>query len=85
MYYVMEIQEPQDGPGSYFVYTAETENDALSKFHYILYFAAISTVATHTALCVDEKGQYLARETFNHYVEPDPQPEPEPEPEPENE
>lgn len=71
MYYIFEIQEGHDGKGAVVtpIKTAETKNEALSKYHSVLAYAAISKVAIHTVFVVNGEGQYLARETYQHPVE----------------
>lgn len=66
MYYILEIQEQQNGSGSVLPYTATTKESALSKWHEILMYAAISSIYHHTALVVDAEGKYIARESFTH-------------------
>lgn len=66
MYYVLEIQDNMDGTESHLVHTANSKNEALSAYYYVLYAAAVSSVPIHTAICVDAKGQLLARESFTH-------------------
>lgn len=51
--------------------TAETRNDAFSKYHGILFAAAISSVDTHTAMIIDAEGKTIARESYVHGAEPD--------------
>ena len=74
MYYIIEIQEQQDGTGTIVtpIKTSENTNDAFSKYHGTLTFAAISNVYRHTVMILDGSGQYLARETYTHVpVEPE--------------
>ena len=71
MYYVIEIQENDNGTNALLHYDLETKNEALSKFHYVLSFAAVSEVTRHTCFVVDPAGQYIARETFTHVPVPE--------------
>ena len=69
MFIVIELQTTNGQTGN-IVQTKETKNEAMSAFHSILASASISEVEYQTALVVDPKGQYLARECYYH-----PQPE----------
>lgn len=73
MYYIIEIQET-DGVPAILTQTQDTKDKALSVFHTILGYAALSEVEYHTCVVMDEQGRYIARECFIH-----PRPEPEPE------
>lgn len=66
MFYILELQT-DNGTGAYIVQTAETKNEAMSKYHTILSFAAVSQIDKHTCIVVDEEGRYLARECYEHY------------------
>ena len=69
MYYIIEIQESQDGVPSNIVKTAPSRNEALSVYYSTLSFAAISEVYIHTVIVMDAHGQYLARDSFTHKPE----------------
>jgi hypothetical protein len=69
MYYIVEIQENADGTGAMLTYTAPTENEAESKWHDILKYAAISTVYKHTAVIMDNVGRYKQRGSYTHYAQ----------------
>ncbi|MBR2706250.1 MAG: hypothetical protein IKE74_03295 [Mogibacterium sp.] len=71
MFIVIELQTI-NGQTANIVTTKDTEEKAMSAYHSILAAAAVSSVEYHTALVVDPKGQYLAKECYHH-----PQPEPE--------
>ena len=73
MYYIIEIQQTNDVP-AILTQTAETKNEALSKFHLIMASAALSSVEYHTCVVMDEQGKYLERECFIHAA-PEPEPE----------
>ena len=65
-YYVIELQ---DGAALWQAFTqAEYENGtAVSNFHSRCSSAAISSVAVHTIMFVDEEGRNMKRpETFRH-------------------
>ena len=74
MYSIIELQTT-GGSTAHIYQTAETRELAMSKYHQVLAYAATSQVEYHTCLVVDEKGQYLARECYEHLPEPTP-PEP---------
>lgn len=66
-YLVIEIQKSSDGTiavppiGSY-----DNFFDAMSAYHTILASAAISQVPVHTALILNEVGQEIRLDSFNH-------------------
>ena len=68
MFYIIEIQEDHEGHGTVVtpIQTAEDKNDALSKYHGILMYAALSSLKTHTCVVMNGSGEYIARETFHH-------------------
>ena len=68
MYYIIEIQETNKVPAM-LTNTAATKNEALSKYHTVLSFAAISQVEFHSCVILDEQGRQIARECFNHVQE----------------
>lgn len=69
MYYILEIQQAQDGTPANIVKTASSKNEALSTYYGTLAFAAISEVYIHTVVVMDAHGQYLAKESFTHKPE----------------
>lgn len=68
MYIVIELQT-NNGQTANIVQTKETKEQAMSAFHSIMAAAAISSVEYHTAIVVDRKGQYIARECYEHISE----------------
>ena len=70
MYYIVEIQDTPGTSAALLHYTEETRNAAMSKFHSIMSYAAISTIPYHTCVVMDEQGKYLARECYEHPVIP---------------
>ena len=70
MYIILEIQQntPEATPAT-LTHTAETKDAALSKWHEILMYAAISSVYIHTAIVMEPDGKYLARESYMHFTE----------------
>lgn len=71
MYTILELQT-NNGQTSIPtpIKTAETKNEAMSKYHGILFAAAVSAVECHTAMVVDQEGKTLARESYYHAAEP---------------
>lgn len=65
MYSIIELQT-NDGQTAHIYFTASTRNEAMSKFHQVMAAASISQVEYHTCVVMDEKGQYLARECYEH-------------------
>ena len=65
MFSIIELQT-SSGSTAHIYQTAETKEQAMSKYHTCLAAAAISNVEYHTCFVVDERGQYLARECYEH-------------------
>ena len=70
MYIILEIQEETEGnvPNT-ITYTAETLNEAKSKYHYILHYAAVSELHRHGAVLMMTDGRYVANESYVHVSE----------------
>ena len=68
MYYIVELQTLADGQAANLVYTAEEKNQALSKYHEILHYAAISGLPCHAAVVLENDGRQIAREAFVNNV-----------------
>lgn len=66
MYFVCEIQKQQGGTASYIMTQHETRQEAESKFHQILSYAAVSTLETHSAVILDEEGTAQANQFYHH-------------------
>lgn len=64
MFFVIELQTNQDGSAANIVTQYTDKNQALSKYHEILHYAAISELPVHTAVVLDEQGRQIAREAF---------------------
>ena len=72
MFVILEIQEATEGATpAMLTSTAETKDAALSKWHDILRFAAVSSLYRHTAIVMQTDGKYLARESYIHEPEPE--------------
>lgn len=67
MYIILEIQEAASGsiPNT-ITYTAETMDEAMSKYHYILHYASVSNLLRHGAIIMTTDGKYIARECYKH-------------------
>lgn len=68
MFIIIELQTT-NGQTANIVTTKPTKDEAMSVYHTILASASISKVEYHTAVVMDEQGQYLARECYTHKVE----------------
>lgn len=71
MYYVIEIQEDSTGAGIVVnpIQSAPTKNEAMSKYHGTLRYAAVSSVYQHTVVVMAGDGRYIAKETYIHPVQ----------------
>ena len=78
-YIVLELQKALDGTLSSITYTFNNRNDAESKYHYVLSFAAVTTLPLHSVILLDELGELINSEYYQNIPEPSPEPEPEPE------
>lgn len=66
-YIVIEIQKAADGTVAIPpIATYDTFFEALSRYHTILASAAISQVPVHTAVVLNEVGQEIRLDSFNH-------------------
>ena len=83
MFLVIEIQTTTEDQVSSLVYPYATENEALSKYHNVLSYAAVNNnLKKHACAIFTEEGFYLKHEC---YIHEQPAPEPEPQTEPEGE
>lgn len=64
MYFTVEIQIYADGTGANIVTQHGTKNQALSKYHTVLSYAATSDLPCHSCAVLDEEGRTVAREAF---------------------
>ncbi len=69
MYYIVETQENADCTASILTYTETNRNTALSKWHQILQYAAVSTVYVHSCVVLDSELRIIARESYTHIAE----------------
>ena len=82
-YLVIEIQKNSDGTIGNLVFVYDNINAAESKYHTILAAAAVSSVAVHSAVLLNETGYHVKHESYNHLPAPVNEPEPESGDEPE--
>lgn len=68
MYFCVEIQTYQGGTGATLVTEHTAKNEALSKYHTVLSFAAVSDLSCHACVVLDEEGRTIARESFRRNV-----------------
>lgn len=70
MYIILEVQEETEGcvPNT-ITYTAETMDEAKSKYHYILSYASVSNLRRHGAIIMQTDGRYIANESYTHVGE----------------
>ena len=68
-YIVIEIQKQTDGKIAPLVTEHDTLNEALSKYHTVLGFAAVSNLPKHSCCVIDEGGYYVRNECFEHEQE----------------
>lgn len=67
MYLILEIQQAtSESQPAFLNHVAETKNQAISTYHSVLSFAAISSNYIHTAILMTLDGKYLMRESFLH-------------------
>lgn len=67
MYLILEIQQAtSESQPAFLNHVAETKNQAISTYHSVLSFAAISSNYIHTAILMTLDGKYLMRESFFH-------------------
>lgn len=66
MYLVIEIQKLSDTNIATLVSDHSDRNEAESKFHAVLQYAAVSAVPIHSAVLLNEDGYLIMRETYTH-------------------
>lgn len=70
MFIVLEIQEEtKDSVPNTITYTAATIDEAKSKYHYVLHYAAVSELYRHSAVLMKTDGKYIEQESFLHITE----------------
>ena len=69
MYIILEIQEQTaGGTPATITYIESTLNEAMSKYHDILHYAAVSELFRHSVVVMTTDGKYVARESYKHEV-----------------
>lgn len=69
MYSIIELQTTA-GQTAHIYQTAATRDEAMSKYHSVLAYAAASQVEYHACIVMDEQGQTIARECYEHLKNP---------------
>lgn len=69
MFWVVEIQQWENGTWHNNVWQYEDRNHAEAKFHAVLSEAAVATIPVNGAVLFDDKGIYFKREVYNNTVE----------------
>lgn len=66
MYIVIELQTNAEGQVANIVTAYENRLEAESKYHQILTAAAISSIYTHSAVILNERGEVERSEYYRH-------------------
>jgi len=66
MFYIIETQENADGTAGILTFTEQYKNNAISKWHDILHYAAVSSVYKHSCVVLDDSLKVIARESYLH-------------------
>lgn len=66
MYVVVELQKSDDNTINSIVSTHQTLNDAESKFHQVLSYAAVSNVQLHSCVLLNEDAYTIKSESYSH-------------------
>jgi len=65
-YVVTEVQVGQDGVAGTISNVYDNENSANAQYHQVLAAAAVSGLATHSAVMYTDEGFFLKGECFKH-------------------
>ena len=68
-YIVIEIQKAANGNVTTIVNQYGTTNEAESKFHDVMRYAAVSALPVHGAVILNEMGEWMKGEAYEHTVE----------------
>lgn len=68
-YLLIEIQTGNDGKISNIVTSHDTKPEAETKYHQVLAAAATSNTKYHSAVMLNEKGEWEKGETYDHSEE----------------
>lgn len=66
MYIVIELQKTADGNMTHMETVHATKEEAESKYHNILAYAAVSEVPVHSATILNEKGEPVMYKHYTH-------------------
>lgn len=69
MYFICEIQTSNEGSATLPLLSAATIQEAESKYHQILAYAAISTLPKHSAIIFDDEGLPIQSQCYKHEAE----------------
>lgn len=69
MYVVVELQKTSDDAIASLVTTHNTLEEAQSKFHQVLSYAAVSTLPLHSCVLLNEDAYSIKTESYAHEVE----------------
>lgn len=66
MYVVVELQKSDDNTISSLVSTHQTLQEAQSKFHQVLSYAAVSSLPLHSCILLNEDAYVIKTESYAH-------------------
>lgn len=69
MNYIIIEQQTDKGTTAVLTQTKDNINEAEQAYHTVLAYASVSTIDTHSATMLNENGQALKYECFNHRAE----------------
>lgn len=69
MYVVVELQKMSDTQLAHLVTSHETLQEAQSKFHQVLSYAAVSKIPLHSCVLLGEDGYNIKTESYSHIEE----------------
>lgn len=68
-YLVIELQTNRDESVAQLVTVHDTRDEAESKYHTVLSYAAVSALPIHAAVMITSDGATIKHETYYHTVE----------------
>ena len=66
MYLVIELQKTSPDTVANIVTAHSNLNDAYAKYHTVLAAAAVSSVPSHSAVMITDKGGLICADSFDH-------------------
>ena len=72
MFITIELQTNSDGTVGMLTDQFQTQNEAESKFHTVLGYAAASNLPKHACAIITEEGFIVRNECYMHDVQPTP-------------